>query len=644
MTMSRLVRLFLLVSLAATAPAIGAQERSLHWRTLAVDARLDSAGQLHVRERQVMVFTGDWNGGERRFDTRLGPRFQFERLLVVDSVSGAERELTRGDIADVDRFDWGENRTLRWRSRLPSDPPFSQTELTYILEYSWSNVVMPRDGGLLLNHDFAFAARSGAIDAFTLKLDLHPAWRAPAGFMGSYGPAPLSPGEGFVVRVPLEYVGAGRPSGVTFGARPVERYALAALLVAGVVVLVGRLFQRERSLGRFAPLAPTDGIDEAWIREHVLHMLPEVVGAAWDGSTGAAEVAAVLARLVAEKKLKSEVRTSGRGPFQQHDLHLELLVERDTLNHYERALIDALFPESSTVTDTRTVRERYTGKGFNPASKISDGLQRILDAASSGGTTMAKPSRRPTLILLLGAVGLFVLAGNARATDAVLAAIGSLAALVIYGIAMSQAAVWQKRVRRPIVHSLRFLIPVAALGGGVLALLITDVYPAGPFVLAGFVALVLALGNSVLNLAKSRQSAEFIRSRKRLESAREYFRHQLKQPQPMLRDEWYPYFLAFGLGKSVDRWFRAFGPESHRASAGISTMATSGGSSGSTSNGGGSWSGFGGGGAFAGGGSSGVWAAAAGSMAAGVAAPSSSSSSGGSSGGSSSGGGGGGGW
>ena len=41
------------------------QEKELHWRELAVQARLDQDGRLHVREQQTMVFTGDWNGGAR---------------------------------------------------------------------------------------------------------------------------------------------------------------------------------------------------------------------------------------------------------------------------------------------------------------------------------------------------------------------------------------------------------------------------------------------------------------------------------------------------------------------------------------------------------------------------------------------------
>jgi len=66
--------------LAAPAPSSGGP-RTLSWRTLEVEARLDGEGDLHVRERQVIVFDGDWNGGERRFRLAPGQRLRFERLL-----------------------------------------------------------------------------------------------------------------------------------------------------------------------------------------------------------------------------------------------------------------------------------------------------------------------------------------------------------------------------------------------------------------------------------------------------------------------------------------------------------------------------------------------------------------------------------
>jgi uncharacterized membrane protein YgcG len=158
-------------------------------------------------------------------------------------------------------------------------------------------------------------------------------------------------------------------------------------------------------------------------------------------------------------------------------------------------------------------------------------------------------------------------------------------------------------------------------------------------VLAALAIWTLSLLKLVLDLLKITDPPAKIAFRKRIAGARKFFTEQLQLPQPSLRDEWFPYLLAFGLGKNVDRWFRSFGGDTYTAS----TTSWSSSSSSSSSSSGSSWTG--GGGAFGGAGATGTWAIAAGAMAAGVSAPSSSSSGGGGGGGgSSSGGGGGGGW
>jgi hypothetical protein len=57
----------LLLLLPIAASPLAAQ-RSLHWREVRIDATLATGGALRVKETQTIAFTGDWNGGERRFD------------------------------------------------------------------------------------------------------------------------------------------------------------------------------------------------------------------------------------------------------------------------------------------------------------------------------------------------------------------------------------------------------------------------------------------------------------------------------------------------------------------------------------------------------------------------------------------------
>ena len=67
-----------------------------------------------------MVFTGDWNGGEREFRLRFGQRYELARFTRIDPATGGEVELTEGDLDDVDEYAWHDSSTLRWRGVKPA--------------------------------------------------------------------------------------------------------------------------------------------------------------------------------------------------------------------------------------------------------------------------------------------------------------------------------------------------------------------------------------------------------------------------------------------------------------------------------------------------------------------------------------------
>lgn len=628
----------LLLLLTAAAPA--AAQRSLHWRDFSVDARLTEDGTLRIVERQTIVFTGDWNGGERRFNLRPRQRFQFEGMRRIDS-TGQAHVMRAGGLSAVDDYDFTEAHTLGWRSRLPSDPPFDATTITYELTYSLSNILQ-RDGeNWVLNHDFGLPERDGLIENFSVQLlETLPTWQPTIPFNGRWEARNLPPGEGFVVRVPFRYAGAGEGPAVT-GAEPIERYILAAVVLVLLGSFARRLYDHERTSGRLDPLPSPAAVDEKWLKEHIFKHLPEVIGAAWDNKTGASEVAAVLARLVSEGRLRSEVQPGGL--FKDPVLSLELLADRDRFHGHERKLIDALFESGERTTDTARIRERYKKSGFDPASKISSPLKDLVKRLVPGGDP-SRPPALPTLFIFLGAVALMVIAVGREPADAPVVVIGGAVMLLLYFFAVGGAAAWRNRVHDVGQSSLFFVVPLGIALAALLSILVTGVTLAGTLALAGLTALFVALANSVFNQARSRESTDRIAFRRRLAIARSFFVHELRRDQPRLDDAWFPYLIAFGLGKHMDKWFHAFGGESHaHVHAGSTTI-----SSGSSSSGhsGGGWTGFGGGGGFSGGGASASWVAAASSMAAGVSAPSSSSggSSGGGGGGGSSGGGGGGGW
>ena len=643
--MQRLLRFAAALALLPTAAAAAdGQARELSWPEVNVDARLDADGRLHVREVQVMRFTGDWNGGQRIFANRFGQELRLESLERLDATTGSWTPLVRGDLSRVDAYDWTDGNTLRWRSRRPDDPPFAGTEITYALEFTYSNILQPRgDGAYLLDHDFAFANREGVFSRFVLALEVDSAWSTSPGFTGRYVATDLPPGEGFVVTVPLTRTAGTPPAGVRFGAGAGVRQALLAALVVALVGLFAKLVVRERTLGRATPLPPAGDITPEWLEDEVFAFLPEVVGAEWDNETASPEVAATLARLVQERKLSSSVRTKSVLIFKQHVLHLELLVQRNQFQQHERALIDALFDAGERTTDTERVRKRYQKTGFDPASVIRARLGEMTDHITRpGGET---PSRVPTLVLLAAAAVLLALGLREHVADGAVAAVVVAGSVPVYLIAVAFAHAWRRRVMDLWSGTLGFLVPLGLAVGAVgLLLLLQGRFALGPLVLTGIVVWLIAMANSVFNVASSRQSPGRIARRKRLAAAREYFRDELSKPSPGLRDEWFPYVLAFGLNGQIDRWFKAYGGAEHSASR--SAAFSSGlGAGGSSSSNGGSWTGFGGGGGFGGAGGGASFGAALGGMAASVPSPSSSSGGGGGGGGGgSSGGGGGGGW
>lgn len=639
----RLLPLAFAVLLVA-APA-HAQQRALRWPSIDITAHLDADGRLRVEERQTIRLSGNWNGPERRFSVPFGQKLTLTGFTRTDPSTGSSTPMRLGELDAVNEYRWMEGPVLRWRSRLPSDPPHRDDTLIYTIELLYERVLqLDDDGGYVLAHDFAFADRNEPIEHFTVALTVDPAFSTPADFTGRYEAGPLSPGRGYVVRVPLTVRAGHQPRSVVRGASPLARQALGGAVVAIFALLLLRLIAHERRTGRFAA-SPTRGeITREWLDREVFAYPPEVVGTAWDDSTSAPEVAATIARLIADGKMRSEVKQETMWIFKRDDLQLELLVPRKELSAHDRVLIDALFSSGSSVTSTAKVRERYKSTGFDPAALITPGIKQRLDATVGLGGTVPAPRKLPTFLLFVAGLAVIVAGVVLQVTD-VLALAGVAACIGVYVLIAIQAAFWQRRVERPALHlALRVAGPLLAAGLAFSAFLAGEFAPVSAVGLLGLSIVACALALSVTNIARARQDPRRLAVRKRLAAARRVFADELRKPQPALLDSWFPWVLAFGLGRQADVWFKAFGAAGSGHNFGHHTHSDSFGSGGRSGAGG--WSGFGGGGGFAGAGSSASFAAAIGGMAASVPSPSSSGSSGGGGGGGggSSGGGGGGGW
>lgn len=613
------------------AAALIGQGRELHWDRMHVVATLDADGRLHVEESQSMVFTGDWNGGERTFNIRPRQELSFEGMTRVDA-SGVEHPMQEGSLDQIDHFSFTDANVLRWRARQPSDPPFANTTITYVLRYTLSGILQ-RDGErYVLSHDFAFSNREGVIRDFGLDITLDPVWSTDEPLQQTWKAQNIPPGESFVLTVPLTYRGGGAP--VASGDVGVPPRMLLLALGIGPLLLFGYAMLREALLGRLERGDPAQ-ITRGWIEHNLLRERPEVIGTMWEGTVGADEVSATLARMVNEGRLKSEVKGS--------NLKLEILTRKD-LEPYEQALLDGLFFRGNH-TSTDAIRTHYKDSGFDPAKLMEAPLKEYAAARLPQGAA-SKPFGLLSWLLFGGAIYRLVQHANIVRDFVGQAFAIAFGALVLCGLASISAAWWRARKALGLGAALAAMIPAVVLIGVAALVVWRSSVSNWPWMTTEFQQAVTLFGlwiaSVVTNNLRSLEGREAIAHLKMLGLAREFFRRELKKERPALDDSWYPYALAFGLDGDVQRWFRSFpGAASSRFRDDDRFSSSSSSSFGSSSSG---WSG--GGGAFGGAGASGTWAMAAAGMAAGVAAPSSSSSGGGSSSssGGSSGGGGGGGW
>lgn len=623
-------------------PAGALAQRALHWDNIDVAAHLDAEGRLLVTETQTMVFSGDWNGGERRFNIR--PR---QKLLLINldraEGDGWKPMVRDSSLDDVDDYAFTDDTTLRWRSRLANDPPFANTKIRYVLLYQLSNIVLKDGDGYKLDHDFLFPDREGVISHASVALTFDPEWQPRTSVSSRYTAEQLPPGRGLVLTIPLRYTGAGVPRAFdTNLPRGIVR-ALWSLLVVPIVVIAW-VFARERWYGRFAPLHTQ--VDEAWIREHIVKHPAEVVAAAWDNHIESAEVVALIARLVAERKLKSGAKNKS--------MSLHLSVDRRTLDGYERALVDGLFFQDRADTSTALVQRHYKKTGFDPAGLIRPGLKaRVAELLPPGRNPWSVPF--VAAILYFGGAALIGREWQSGRITTIVAALFAFGALPLIVVARQLGLRFRANIQWGPTKAFWTFVP-AALAMGAAALYLwrwadSGVEPVSDGFVAGVVTLALSILFAGVGALKSTQHRAALAFRKMLASGREFFIAELAKERPALRDEWFPWVLAFGLGKQVDGWsaLRASAQSTTRSSdSSTSSSSLRSGEGGSVS---GTWTGFAGGRSGGGGGGA-SWGAAAAGLAAPIAPASSSSSGGGSSSssssssssGGSSGGGGGGGW
>ncbi len=618
------VRVFFLFSLLGMMIPVNSAARSLYWQDMRVSATLDGDGRLHVLERQTMVFSGAWNGGERRINLRPGQRLVVHNIYRINPGTDTRISLMRGDLSKVDHWVRYNGNTVRWRARLPSDPPFTHRVIIYLLEYTLSGILLPVDGdGYQFRHDFAFPDRDGVIEHFSLDLILNSPWKVRGSLPTHVERTSLPPGTSVILSAILQHpdgvpAAAGTRNALaqrvlTHSLSPVPvmktSVVLQVVLIVSLWILVivqGMNFlAHERNRGRFHPLIPVDQVNESWLEQYVFPFAPEVVGATWDKKTDSSEVAAVLARMVQEKKMSSRVeqevipwlRWKIPGAY---TLHLHLLVPRSTLRGYELDLVNGLFIDGDT-TSTKKVKKYYRRqrKVFDPVGKIREPLRNKVEMLTKDRKNSLETIWIPTFFLAAAAFFLlfadFFLHPQEHVQELLTVGVLSVIWMIGGNFAVAGYRATAERVGTK-AYLLLFFVALVAIGYMTMLLMLD----CSALLTTGGAVFCAALINNILNLARTRDSVAGVRLHRYLASGHRYFKQELKQRSPKIDDKWFPYLVAFGLGPQVDSWFRRYGNNSIYGGSAVS----GGGNSGFT----------GGGGQFGGGGVSGAWGAAAGSM------------------------------
>ena len=236
---------------------------------------------------------------------------------------------------------------------------------------------------------------------------------------------------------------------------------------------------------------------------------------------------------------------------------LRLKADRSAFEGHERTLVDALFFDGRRETSTEDVRAHYQETGFDPVASIRPELEdrvRVLLEAGDAPRLIGLPG----VVWYLACAGLLLDAWYRGETEAFLPLFVGIGALVVAGITRGAGVIFRSRMdwgRRAALLCLLPALAVAAATAVFLWLYVArGVVDLSLLTLIAIVGLALWVTYNAIRGLQSRISRTAVAMRKNLTAGREFFSAELRRPHAALRDEWYPWLLALGLGKEADDW------------------------------------------------------------------------------------------
>ncbi|HEY8133954.1 MAG TPA: hypothetical protein VII12_18910 [Thermoanaerobaculia bacterium] len=384
----------------------------------------------------------------------------------------------------------------------------------------------------LLDYQFFFPdqqQRFELIPSISFGSEWKPVHPIKPGGVGSQVKAISGYADSYRIRHLFDYTRPGAPAAIDLRAYEIRSGSIVAFPIAAALiwlVYVAWVWIRSRST--------KPEIDERWLRENVFNQPPEIVRAQWSGWVETPEIEEFLRRLEKADKITLDIEKVNQGTDDEEEVvSVRLRVDRSHLSDYERAVIDALMPQSDEIT-SRDIKKIHAGTDFDPMDAAGAWLRRAFPEKKR---TSKPPVLSRLLSFLLFAGGAVLLGMEAVRGGA--DPIPFVATLVLTNFLV---AIWPTFQKPSLAIRLAF-IPLILLFCVVLLVQTITNQPAGIYASVG--AMLMTLGGFhiiVSNAAKSdRRPAALV-------DAREWFRNQTH-----IRDEWLSYVDALGLqhGKRV---------------------------------------------------------------------------------------------
>lgn len=568
----------------------------LTWDRIEVDAHLDDAGALHVRERMFVTVEGSMTTVGRIIGTSTDQVFVLRRLVREEG--GRETEFAGSGWQQKDRYMWRDQK-LTWWIREVTDPEWEKQTLMYRMEYELRNALAPAwdipatpdpflyslnryprfferlaatlvawgqapasfDRRYLLEHDVILPQfPEWPVKEFFYTLRYSDAWRRvhPDAEIGH-----ATPGIDYRVTQRLDYLAPGWPPAVQWW-KPATR--VGSILGLGAMAALLWATFAAGAIRRWGLIPPSP--DRRWFEEHIGSQPPEILARNLGKYWASQFVAPFLERLRATRVFAVH---SVPAPDMESapSVDLELLRDPATLQPHERLMMAALFPQGPK--SSSALLARFYGKqGFSPGAALDDAINPPLDQLK--GAKPAQPPSHPLFWRIVRRLSPWVCCNAAAllVVDSIqdpwpmglfltcwhfiLAAVFALVVgarihrLSSGGTAalMMGVAVFLAFTAAVSIHFSRN-IPITAPGSACVALV--ALWIIGALLYSGVGKLAGAPQQRMVTLGAL------------------YARRELRKPQPGLDNGWIPHLALLGLELEVAKW------RERHAAAGLITSA-----------------------------------------------------------------------